>query len=337
MALTAVQLMALQRLPRIGKKTARTIGTKISGFISDAELCAYLPQVRKVSAEQVKVALAEANLVLSKSAEVGIGWVGCFDDDYPASLREVKSEDGTKDESPVVLFYKGNLALLNQPSVAIIGAREAVAPALKASELLARELVGRGVNVVSGLALGCDGAAHRGALSGAGQISATTATRGTSVTAATCATTAVLAHGLDRVYPPEHQELAEQIVAQGGVLISEYELGATIDERGYSFVARDLIQAGISQAVIVAQAHHQGGSMHAARAAANAHKPVYVVQYSDDTINRSPAFSGSRKLVQDFGAQYLAAPSTAPSTAELKRTLDRLVAALKVPAGQLLP
>ncbi len=324
MALTAVQLMALQRLLRIGKKTARTIGTKISGFISDAELCAYLPQVRKVSAEQVKVALAEANLVLSKSAEVGIGWVGCFDDDYPASLREVKSEDGTKDESPVVLFYKGNLALLNQPSVALIGAREAVAPALKASELLARELVGRGVNVVSGLALGCDGAAHRGALSGADQTNAITAT---------AATTAVLAHGLDSVYPPEHQELAEQIVAQGGVLISEYELGATIDERGYSFVARDLIQAGISQAVIVAQAHHQGGSMHAARAAANAHKPLYVVQYSDDTINRSPAFSGSRKLVQDFGAQYL----SAPSTAELKRTLDRLVAALKVPAGQLLP
>ena len=330
MALTAVQLMALQRLPRIGKKTARTIGTKISGFISDAELCAYLPQVRKVSSEQVKVALAEAKQVLSKSAEVGIGWVGCFDDDYPASLREVKSEDGTKDESPVVLFYKGNLALLNQPSVALIGAREAVAPALKASELLARELVGRGVNVVSGLALGCDGAAHRGALSGADQISATTATRETTTTAAT---TAVLAHGLDSVYPPEHQELAEQIVAQGGVLISEYELGATIDERGYSFVARDLIQAGISQAVIVAQAHHQGGSMHAARAAANAHKPVYVVQYSDDTINRSPSFSGSRKLVQDFGAQYL----SAPSTAELKRTLDRLVAALKVPKGNQVP
>ena len=76
MALTAVQLMALQRLPRIGKKTARTIGTKISGFLSDDELCAYLPQVRKVSAEQVRAALSEANLVLSKSAEVGIGWVG---------------------------------------------------------------------------------------------------------------------------------------------------------------------------------------------------------------------------------------------------------------------
>ncbi len=318
MALTAVQLMALQRLPRIGKKTARTIGTKISGFLSDAELCAYLPQLRKVSAEQVSAALSEANLVLCKSAAVGIGCVGCFDDDYPASLREVKSEDGTKDESPVVLFYKGNLALLNQPSVAIIGAREAVEPALKAAELIARKLVGRGVNVVSGLALGCDGAAHRGALSGGGKTNAITAT---------AATTAVLAHGLDRVYPPEHQELAEQIVAQGGVLISEYELGATIDEWGYSFVARDLIQAGISQAVIVAQAHHQGGSMHAARAATNAHKPVYVVQYSDDTINRSPAFSGSRKLVQDFGAQYL----SAPSTAELKRTLDRMVAALKVP------
>lgn len=327
MALTAVQLMALQRLPRIGKKTARTIGTKISGFLSDDELCAYLPQVRKVSAEQVSAALSEANLVLCKSAEVGIGWVGCFDDDYPASLREVKSEDGTKDESPVVLFYKGNLAVLNQPSVAIIGAREAVAPALKAAELLARELVGRGVNVVSGLALGCDGAAHRGALSGGGKTNVSTAT------AATTATTAVLAHGLDSVYPPEHQELAEQIVAQGGVLISEYELGATIDERGYSFVARDLIQAGISQAVIVAQAHHQGGSMHAARAAANAHKPVYVVQYSDDALNRSPALSGSRKLVQDFGAQYL----SAPSTAALKRTLDLLVAALKVPAGNQVP
>ncbi|HIV54847.1 MAG TPA: DNA-protecting protein DprA [Candidatus Anaerobiospirillum stercoravium] len=313
MALTAVQLMALQRLPRIGKKTARTIGTKISGFISDAELCAYLPQVRKVSSEQVKAALAEANLVLCKSAEVGIGWVGCFDADYPASLREVKSEDGTKDESPVVLFYKGNLALLNQPSVAIIGAREAEPVALELANYWAQQLAAQGYNIVSGLALGCDAAAHRGALSVGGK------------------TTAVLAHGLDSVFPPVHQELAEQIVAQDGILISEYELGTNIDERGYSFVARDLIQAGISQAVLVAQARFNGGSMHASCAAANVGKPVLVGSY-DDKLNQIAATSGNRKLVQEFGAHYLGAASPE----ELKRTLESMGIGPKMPEDNLL-
>lgn len=311
MALTVTQLVALQTLPRVGKKRVRALGDKLEGFVSDdelAELCgkSYGRLLQNVTPEGWSQALQAARALLKRTKEAGIGFVGYYDQNYPQILKSTTSEDGTKDESPVVLYYRGDLELLNGTSIALIGSREADPQALKACTYLAEQFAQRGVNIVSGLALGCDTAAHQGALNVGGK------------------TTAVLAHGLDLVFPPQNLKLAHEIVAQGGLLISEYELGSGVES--YTFVARDLIQAGCAQAVIVAQARYHGGSMHAAKAAANSGKPLYVVEYSDPEFNQSIANSGLRKLKEDFGAQSLQAVK---DKAQMAQTLDAIVANLK--------
>ena len=134
----------------------------------------------------------------------------------------------------------------------------------------------------------------------------------------------MLAHGLDLVFPPQNLKLAHEIVAQGGLLISEYELGAGVEN--YTFIQRDLLQAGCAQAVIVAQARYHGGSMHAAKAAANSGKPLYVVEYSDPEFNQSIANSGLRKLKEEFGALSLQAFK---DKAQMAQSLDAIVARLK--------
>ncbi len=311
MALTVTQMVALQTLPRVGKKRVRALGDKIEGFMSDdelAELCgkSYGRLLQNVTPEALSQVLQAARALLKRTQKAGIGFVGYYDQDYPKVLKSTTSEDGTKDESPNVLYYRGDLELLNGTSIALIGSREADPQALKACTYLAEQFAHRGVNIVSGLALGCDTAAHQGALNVCGK------------------TTAVLAHGLDLVFPPQNLKLAHEIVAQGGLLISEYELGAGVEN--YTFIQRDRLQAGCAQAVIVAQARYHGGSMHAAKAAANSGKPLYVVEYSDPEFNQSSANSGLRLLKEDFGALSLQAVK---DKALMAQSLDAIVARLQ--------
>ena len=102
------------------------------------------------------------------------------------------------------------------------------------------------------------------------------------------------------------------------------ELGAGVEN--YTFIQRDLLQAGCAQAVIVAQARYHGGSMHAAKAAANSGKPLYVVEYSDPEFNQSIANSGLRKLKEEFGALSLQAFK---DKAQMAQSLDAIVTRLK--------
>lgn len=158
----------------------------------------------------------------------------------------------------------------------------------KAASFLAYSFASRGLNIVSGLALGCDTAAHQGALkTGTGK------------------TIAVLGNGLDTIYPPQNTDLAAEILEQGGLLLSEFEIGT--NAANYTFVERDLIQAGISKAVIVAQTKIDGGSMHAAIAASYTGKRVYSVKYTDPQLDHSDYCNGNHELVQNYGASYIIA------------------------------
>jgi DNA processing protein len=158
-------------------------------------------------------------------------------------------------DCPSELWFRGALDVLDAPAVAIVGSRAASAVALEMAGRLAADLAACGVAIVSGLARGVDSAAHRGALS--------------------CGrTVAVLGSGLDVIYPPEHAQLAAEIVERG-VVLSEYPR-----DRGPlpgQFPMRNRIISGLSRAVVVIEAHERSGSLITARCALQQGRDVMAV------------------------------------------------------------
>ena len=146
----------------------------------------------------------------------------------------------TDPEPPPVLFARGDPALLSSPSVAIVGTRRCTAAGTATARELGEDLAAAGVGVVSGLALGIDGAAHRGALRGGGPV------------------LGVVATGLDVVYPRRHRDLWAD-VAVAGVLVSEAPLGTKAER--WRFPARNRLIAALSRFVVVVESKRTGGSM----------------------------------------------------------------------------
>ena len=171
------------------------------------------------------------------------------DDDYPIFLSEI-------DSPPPILFARGDINLLQQPSVALIGSRHASASGLHISHDLAAELSRYGVCIVSGFAAGIDTAAHQGCVQAQGK------------------TIAVLGTGIDRVYPAANRDLAHQI-SQSGLLLSEFPLGTA--PIAHNFPRRNRIIAGLAQAIIVVEATLESGSLITARLGLEMNKEVMAV------------------------------------------------------------
>jgi DNA processing protein len=175
---------------------------------------------------------------------------------YPELLRQINNP-------PPLLYLLGNSRLLSRPSVAIVGSRAATSYGKRVASLLARGLVENGVTVVSGMALGIDGAAHRGALDGSG------------------ATVGVLGCGLDVIYPRQHETLYREIRKQG-LLISEYPVGTRPD--GFRFPARNRIIAGLCLGVVVVEAAARSGSLITAGLALEEGREVFAVPGQVDSF-----------------------------------------------------
>ena len=171
------------------------------------------------------------------------------DDDYPISLSEI-------DAPPPILFARGDINLLQQPSVALIGSRHATASGLHISHDLAAELSRYGICIVSGFAAGIDTAAHQGCVLAQGK------------------TIAVLGTGIDRVYPASNRDLAHQI-SHTGLLLSEFPLGTA--PIAHNFPRRNRIIAGLSQAIVVVEATLESGSLITARLGLEMNKEVMAV------------------------------------------------------------
>lgn len=178
-------------------------------------------------------------------------FVAITDPAYPALLRE-------SPDPPPWLFYRGDLHGLERPAVAVVGARRASRAGLEAAGRIARTLAAGGYTVCSGLALGIDAAAHRGALEGG-------------------VTAAVLASGVDRPSPYRHQSLARRIVERG-CLLSELP-DATAPSRA-GFPRRNRIISGLCAATIIVEAALPSGSLHTAAAALEQGRDVYVLPWS---------------------------------------------------------
>ncbi len=219
-------------------------------------------------------------------------------DDYPPLLRGL-------DGSPPILMARGDAALAARPCVAIVGARNASAAAVKLARDFGAALAEAGLVVVSGLARGIDGAAHRGALSGG--------------------TIGVIASGIDVAYPPEHAELQEEI-AQRGLLLSEQPPG--VEPLARHFPSRNRIIAGIAAGTLVVEAAPKSGSLITARLAGEAGREVMavpgspldsrshgcnqlirdgavLVQSADDVIELLSGFDGKpRSALRENGARW---------------------------------
>jgi len=188
------------------------------------------------------------------------------DEGYPKSLLEIA-------DPPPLFHAKGNIRLLSQASIAIVGSRNASVQGEKNAHEFAYALANQGLCIVSGLALGIDGAAHRGAL------------------AATGATIAVLGTGLDIVYPAKHRDLAHQIV-EHGLMISEFPLGTP--SKAQNFPKRNRIISGLSLGCLVVEANVQSGSQITARFAGEQGREVFAIPGSI----HSPTAKGCHQLIK---------------------------------------
>ncbi|NML42752.1 DNA-protecting protein DprA [Ramlibacter sp. G-1-2-2] len=193
------------------------------------------------------------------------------DPDYPASLLQMA-------DPPLLLYRQGLPLSAMRPAIAIVGSRNPTAQGLQNARRFARSLSEAGLTVVSGLALGVDGAAHEGALEGA--------------PAGVLATIAVVGTGLDRVYPRQHHELAHRI-ADSGTLLSEYPLGTP--PRQDNFPRRNRLIAGLSQGTLVVEAALQSGSLITARMAVEQGKEVFAIPGSI----HSPQARGCHALLRE--------------------------------------
>ena len=190
---------------------------------------------------------AEAEDEIARGEAFGAHLFSLGDAGFPAPLAAL-------DPPPPLIWAKGKLDLLRRPSVAIVGARIASAAGQRFARELAAEIGQAGFVVVSGLARGVDGAAHAGAID--------------------TGTVAVLAGGIDDVYPPEHLDLY-RAVAEQGCLVSESAMGRTA--RAQDFPRRNRIISGLSLGVVVVEAELRSGSLITARLAAEQGREVFAV------------------------------------------------------------
>lgn len=191
-----------------------------------------------------------------------------LDDEYPPALR-------TLDPRPPTLFVIGPDSVFRRRAVAVVGTRRASGYGLAVATEIADDLARAGVVVLSGLALGIDGAAHRATV------------------AADSAGIAVLPSPLDRVYPPRHRGLARDIVRSGGALVSEVAVGASIGRP--DFARRNRIIAGLAEAVVVVEAPDHSGALLTASAATAIGRELYAVPGPIDAM----ASRGCNRLIAD--------------------------------------
>ncbi|MFW5713249.1 MAG: DNA-processing protein DprA [Brevefilum sp.] len=221
-----------------------------------------------------------------------------LDEEYPRLLREI-------DQSPPVLYVRGELTPADEFAVAMVGTRRVSAYGQQITRDTSLYLAGNGLTIVSGLARGVDGLAHQHALKAGGR------------------TIAVLGSGVDVIYPPEHRKLAEAIV-ENGAIVSDYPMGT--QPEGSNFPPRNRIISGLSLATVVVEAGDRSGALITADFAVEQGRDVFAVPGNV----LSPVSRGTNRLIQK-GAYPLVSPKDVMDVLELSQ-----IEAIKT-ARQVLP
>lgn len=218
--------------------------------------------------------MEQAERLKGQSEKYGIFYCTADDPRYPAVLKSIHPV-------PPVIYYKGDISKLNErKSIAVIGSRQASEAGRRLAFETGRLVADKQMNLVNGLALGCDTEAIRGALASGGSC------------------IAVMPCGLEQIQPSTNRRLAEQILETGGCLISEYPIGTKIER--YRYVERDRLQSGVSQAVLIVEAMEKSGTMHTADFAWKQNKRLVCYYYK--MLGQA---SGNRYLETSNRAQVL--------------------------------
>lgn len=211
--------------------------------------------------------ISYADKIRQKSEMLGIRFCTIADKEYPKALRNIENR-------PAVLYYKGNIDLLNKKrNIAVVGSRDCSEKGRILAYRTGVQLAKRDITVVNGLALGCDAEAVRGTLDADGKC------------------VVVMPGGLDEIVPRANRQLAERIFQSGGCVLSEYPIGKGVQKRQY--VERDRIQSGVSEAVLVIEAEEKSGTMHTAEYAMKQYRRLACYHY--ELLERA---SGNRYLEQ---------------------------------------
>ena len=245
------KLLELLALRSIGVAPRKLLELFASREELPLELPLGLPTGLDCYQEELERALPQAEEELALCRHEGISILPFFSPSYPKSLEALQRS------RPVLLY---DLELLHADrSVTIVGTRSPSPEGRRAAYEIARARAMRGETIISGLALGCDEAAHRGALEVGGR------------------TIAVLATGLDRVHPETHASLQTDIVHHGGLLLSEYPLGTPVSK--HRLIARDRIQAALGDELLIIECGRSSGTMHTVRFTERCHRPIFALSY----------------------------------------------------------
>jgi len=262
--------LRLTLIPGIGGETQRKLLTAFGW--PDAIFTANYGSLRAVIGDKaVRLLLDTNNEAAIASAET---WatgqdqhiVTLADPAYPQALLEIQ-------DPPTLLYVRGHLELLNQSAVSIVGSRNPTPQGLQNAERFAAALAEAGLIVASGLALGIDAAAHRGALSVGG------------------GTIAFIGTGIDRIYPARNRELAHDIGARG-TIVSEFPIGTPVIAS--NFPRRNRLISGIARGVLVVEAAMESGSLITARLAGEQGRDVFAIPGSI----HSPQAKGCHRLIK---------------------------------------
>jgi DNA processing protein len=247
--------IGLTLIPNVGDVNAKSLvsycGSASQVFKTKEKLLQKIPGIGSVNARSII-----KNKDVLERAEEEIGFILKYkiqplfftDEDYPQRLKYCN-------DSPVLMYYKGNANLNAEKIVAVVGTRKPSDYGIEIAQKLINDLSGSGILVVSGLAYGVDVHAHKFALDNGLQ------------------TVGVVAHGLDRVYPSAHTALAKKMIKQGG-LLTDFMSGTNPD--AVNFPKRNRIVAGLCDALIVVQSKREGGSLITATIASSYNKDVFA-------------------------------------------------------------
>ncbi|MDD3744543.1 MAG: DNA-processing protein DprA, partial [Lentimicrobiaceae bacterium] len=189
--------------------------------------------------------------------------------EYPEMLKNIENP-------PLILYIKGKMPR-EMRRIAVVGTREPDNRSMDNARKIGKILAEKNICVISGLAFGIDAAAHNGCMDSGG------------------VTGAVLAHGLDMIYPKENKQLSDKMLETNGFLMSEYEVG--IKPERFRFIRRDRIQSGMSEAIIIVQTSVSGGAMKTAKFAYSQGRRLGVIVNDELHLDK---FSGNKIILQNF-------------------------------------
>jgi DNA processing protein len=251
----AMQWLALALTPGLGPTKARKLVDFFGGI--EALFRASLTELeaaglRAVSAQSLGTgkSMELAKDEFGRAAEAGASIIALDDAAYPSQLKQIY-------DPPLVIYIRGNVDVISQPGIAMVGTRHPTPYGLGMAERLSCDLAARGLIIFSGLARGVDTAGHRAAVAAKGK------------------TVGILGTGVDVMYPKENSRLSEQMLASGGAIISEFPLGTFAAPQ--NFPIRNRIISGISIGVLVVEAAEYSGTRITSRCALEQNREVFAV------------------------------------------------------------